>query len=94
MATEKRLIDANRIPYHKSGFPKGDGFDSRLDWAFREDIDKAPTVDAVEVVRCEKCSHWREHDINGKRLLGRCQKWGKVCKTSDFCSYGERRTNT
>lgn len=45
-----QLIDANKISYHKSGFPKGDGFDSRLDWAFREDIDKLPTVDAVEVV--------------------------------------------
>ena len=50
MANEKRLIDANKISYHKSGFPKGDGFDSRLDWAFREDIDKIPTIDAVEVV--------------------------------------------
>lgn len=52
-----RLIDANKISYHKSGFPKGDGFDSRLDWAFREDIDKAPTVDAVVVVRCKDCEH-------------------------------------
>ena len=52
MANEKRLIDANKIQYHKSGFPKGEGFDSDrgLDWAFREDIDKLPTVDAVEVV--------------------------------------------
>ena len=50
MATERRLIDANEISYHKSGFPKGDGYDSGLDWAFREDIDKLPTVDAVEVV--------------------------------------------
>ena len=49
MATEKRLIDANKISYHKSGFPKGEGFDNRLDWAFREDIDKLPTVDDVEV---------------------------------------------
>ena len=47
MATEQRLIDANKISYHPSGFPKGDGFDSRLDWAFRENIDKLPTVDAV-----------------------------------------------
>ena len=50
MAGEKRLIDANKIPYHRSGFPKGDGFDSGLDWAFRVDIDNAPTIDAVEVV--------------------------------------------
>lgn len=47
---EQRLIDANEIPYHKSGFPKGDGFDSGLDWAFREDIEKLPTVDAAPVV--------------------------------------------
>lgn len=49
MSNEKRLIDANKIQYHKSGFPKGEGFDSGLDWAFREDIDKLPTVDAVEI---------------------------------------------
>ena len=57
MANGKRLIDANKVPYHKSGFPKGDGFDSGLDWAFREDIDKLPTVDAVEVVH----GRWIEH---------------------------------
>lgn len=49
MANKKRLIDANKIPYHQFGFPKGDGFVSGLDWAFREDIEKLPTVDAVEV---------------------------------------------
>lgn len=47
---EARLIDANKIPYHKSGFSKGDGFDSGLDWSFREDIDELPTVDAAPVV--------------------------------------------
>lgn len=47
MAKEQRLIDANKIPYRKSGFPKGDSCDSGLDWAFREDIDKIPTVDAT-----------------------------------------------
>ena len=55
MVSKQRLIDANKISYHKSGFPKGDGFDSRLDWAFREDIDKLPTVDAVEVVHGRWC---------------------------------------
>jgi len=52
MAQNRRLIDANQIPYHKSGFPKaGGGVDSGMDWAFREDVDSLPTVDAVEVVR-------------------------------------------
>lgn len=44
----------------------------------------APTVDAVEVVRCKDCFHF----------------WDGVCKAhidviyvddNDFCSYGERR---
>jgi hypothetical protein len=69
-----RLIDANIIPYCKSGFPKGDGFDNGLDWAFREDIDKLPTVDAAPVVhgrwddecRCTACG-WYGDDIY-KRL--------------------------
>lgn len=64
-----RLIDANKISYHKSGFPKGDGFDSGLDWSFREDIDKLPTVDAAPVVHgrwwhCDDdCELWYECSV-------------------------------
>lgn len=43
------FVEDKKRPYHKSGFPKGEGFDSGLDWAFREDIDKLPTVDAEPV---------------------------------------------
>ena len=85
----KRLIDANKIPYHKSGFPKGDGLDGRLDWAFRDDIDKMPTVDAVEVCRCKDCVYWTEHD--GEMF---CSCWANLMTDTaadDFCSYGERR---
>ncbi len=82
MATEKRLIDANRIPYHKSGFPKGDGFDSRLDWAFREDIDKQPTVDAVEVVRCRDCQHY---------MTIHCTCDGCCISDDWYCADGERK---
>jgi len=54
MVQNKRLIDANQIPYHKSGFPKAEGgVDNRMDWAFREDLESLPTVSAVEVVRIE-----------------------------------------
>ena len=68
MATEERLIDANKIPYHQSGFPKGDGFDSGLDWAFREDIEKLPIVDAVEVVH----GRWRIIDFKGNVECSEC----------------------
>ena len=92
-----RLIDANEITYHKSGFPKGDGFDSRLDWAFREDIDKLPTVDAVEVVRCRDCKWYMPGDLftdimfchRLKKENGKPAKYN-FCE-DDFCSYGERK---
>ena len=91
MENEKRLIDANKIQYHKSGFPKGEGFDSGLDWAFREDIDKLPTVEAVEVVRCKDCKKGHpELAPNGGVW---CAKWNHVFGDDGFCSYGERKDN-
>ena len=88
MANEKRLIDANKISYHKSGFPKGDDYDSRLDWAFREDIDKLPTVDAVEVVRCKDCKN------DGRCSIQDAMNWTPRAEIGDYyCSCGERRTD-
>ena len=79
MENEKRLIDANKIQYHKSGFPKGEGFDSGLDWAFREDIDKLPTVDAVEVV------HGRWEDVMETEMYVPDMKF-TITKTAETCS--------
>lgn len=56
------------------------------------EIDMAPTVDAVPVVRCEKCVHYE---------MGVCLKiyddgaasryaWQER-KPDDFCSYGKRK---
>ena len=55
-------------------------------------IEKAPTIDAVPVVRCRKCIHYE---------MGVCLKiyddgaassyaW-QGRKPDDFCSYGERK---
>ena len=51
----------------------------------------APTVDAVEVVRCKDCVYW-----DGIGYEGRCEphKNGLIREYTnydDFCSYGERR---
>ena len=61
--------------------------------ALRKMIDNAPTVDAVEVVRCKHCINWKKPWLEGQHL-GRCMK-GKTAMTEpeDFCSYGERRTD-
>lgn len=47
----------------------------------------APTVDAVEVIRCRNCKHqtamwcWRAEEGMNPRRVG----------SNDFCSYGERK---
>ena len=93
MANEKRLIDANAL---KDALRTNDGAKAlghsvhRL-FCVDEIIDKAPTVDAVEVVRCKDCKH-RGTDycifhINGEPADEELLK--KV--DEDFCSYGERK---
>ena len=56
------------------------------------DINDAPTVDAVPVVRCKDCVHWREAVTNDKGFLI-CPDSGMEITESDFCSYGERKEN-
>ena len=65
---------------------------------------EAPTVDAVEVVRCRDCKYWGDEDgklqdsdgalcarctVHNYLIDGRHTGW---CPTeNDFCSYGERK---
>ena len=84
MANEKRLIDANAL--------KGSFMFLRKMWSGTEisaTIDEAPTVDAVEVVRCEDCKELRQKDDKNK--IGWCPVCRFVRRYNDFCSYGERR---
>ena len=65
-------------------------------------IKTAPTVDAVPVVRCRECKHFRHYGktslfINGKNIkAGWCQRRISYDEeyrmtADDFCSYGERK---
>ena len=49
-------------------------------------IERLPSVDAVEVVRCKNCKHLFED--NGCPL-----RYFKTHLEDDFCSYGERKTD-
>ena len=58
-------------------------------------ISESPTVDAVPVVRCEKCEHWVKND-DGQcvcALFDIANSYGEpvVTKPDNFCSYGERK---
>lgn len=62
-----------------------------MDMAVIRFLDKQPTVDAVEVVRCKKCRHCEIVDETQRYF---CRKPLGVCgfvpvNPDDFCSYGE-----
>lgn len=59
-------------------------------FAAADEINKLPTVDAVEVVRCKDCKHM-EIEPCGRY----CHVWGFFNGAGDegFCNYAERRNN-
>ena len=78
MANEKRLIDANAIPYEEHYVPDGD-----VQWEYKKElcvcksaIDQMPTVEAVEVVH----GRWI---IDKEHLIATCSECGKILRFSD-----------
>lgn len=96
MAKEQRLIDANELMesfrkymmenYDKEKCISAENCEICGGCLWAKITKKAPTVDAVEVVRCSECQ------LCGKK---ECPMSGTpgVVSASDFCSYGERKDN-
>ena len=63
----------------------------------RKLIEAAPSVDAVEVVRCRECMHWKPtgskagNSFSDMEYIGGCEFTNYCRRESDFCSYGERK---
>ena len=63
-------------------------------------LDKMPTIDAVPVVRCRDCQHWKPsgskagNSFSDMEYIGGCE-FTKYCRReSDFCSYGKRKEDS
>ena len=100
MANEKRLIDANaEIASIKECICKNcnshNGIRCRACWV--DDaigfLDDAPTVDAVEVVRCKDCVNWHKDTLFCDYMPCGDGQERVIWYDTDFCSYGERRTD-
>lgn len=96
MATEKRrLIDANAL--HKEIeeiYDLNYGETLTDPYRFAELVEDAPTVEAVEVVRCKDCKGWCAEEIAKQYGVDRyCTMTTIPTNADDFCSYGERRTD-
>ena len=91
LSSEKRLIDANRAMeiVHDQGIahPNAYHLTNYATLILRE----APTVDAVEVVRCWKCKYHEDTDVTGFK---HCCLHKKIVRYNDFCSYGKRKEGT
>ena len=60
--------------------------------ALKEALDRVPTVDAEEVVRCKDCKFKEEHTVIGVKY-NTCSKLKiDFFGDYDFCSYGEKVT--
>ena len=82
MENKKRLIDANSLI--KEAYADG-----AYGYVDAEQIADAPTIDAVEVVRCRECKWWHEDD--GVGYCDNPDGLDNYAKPDEFCSYGERR---
>ena len=60
-------------------------------------IEDAPTVDAIPVVRCRECKHWKPsgskagNSFSDMEYIGGCEFTNYYRSESDFCSYGKRK---
>ena len=101
---ERRLIDANALKenlslrYMTELFP--DWFEMPLEIrekigllgsTFKKAILNAPTIDAVEVVRCRECKH-RGDPIACRMLVydGKTQQLSDWTRDNGFCDFGVR----
>lgn len=93
---EKRLIDANALKERAIRMATVNSLGNKQHCYFKAvgtgEIDKAPTVDAVEVVQCKDCKYY---EIHKPTVLENCERNGMPIpmKPDDFCSYGERIDN-
>ena len=98
---EKRLIDANELLAKHTCDVYGAYDQSHMVQAvFVPYIKGAPTVDAVEVVRCAECKYSFQTEDGMVRCSfhserndfdDRGSSYNVWMEPTDFCSYGERR---
>lgn len=82
-----RLIDADEL--------KGKAFADPDDgeyFVYCQDIDEAPTVDAVPAVKCWDCEHLVNATVNANGFLI-CGVSDMEVASEDFCSHGERKVD-
>lgn len=76
-----RLIDADELLKHTCYIETGDLNGYEIIYPY--EVEKAPIVDAVPVVRCKECEN---------RNTAKCPIYPQEYE-DDYCSFGERRND-
>ena len=92
-----RLIDADALsksvlewlPSDPCGRPEAEHpFETDICVSMLMEIEDAPTIDAVEVVRCKDCAHYNGGEVEDG--YDKCWYHWTAVEASDYCSYGVR----
>lgn len=85
-----RLIDVDALPRHEQLEPMGNGKYENIEVVYGDDIDNAPTIDAVPVVRCKDCKQLYCYEPSIEYC---CDINLHGVDLMDFCSFAERKDN-
>ena len=103
LANERRLIDADalmdviRQHEYRLATKQGSIDYGMFTLGIQQAVDEQKTIDAVEVVRCRDCQHWKPsgskagNSFSNMEYIGGCEFTNYYRRESDFCSYGERK---
>ena len=85
-----RLIDADALI--KDLETVNPVYNAKIAWA-KSIIDAAPTIDAVEVVRCKDCkwAHDKTFHKKSNEYIYVCMRSGMTAPETAFCNFGEHR---
>ena len=84
-----RLIDADTLPRHEQLEPMGNGKYENIEVVYGDDIDNAPTIDAVPVVRCKNCKH--RYITGSTTHYYVCDFMDAEYNDNGYCHHGERK---
>ena len=82
-----RLIDGDALMDEANS-------DGAYGYVDAKQIDEAPTVDAVKIVRCKDCKHYKpqKKSAHWENRANYCNRIVTIkVQPDDFCSYGERK---
>ena len=82
-----RLIDADVLMNEANS-------DGAYGYVDAKQISEVPTIDAVEIVRCRDCKHYRpqKKSAHWENRANYCNRIVTIkTRPYDFCSYGERK---